>query len=88
MFTNILDVKKNCSKRKTIKYGNTPWAMKKKREGDLKSNEHINKSLYKWIVHHPQVVESPIVNDCLKVKTDGHTEPQLVPKLLLCVSII
>ena len=32
---------------------------------------------------HPQVVRSPIVNDCLKVKLDGHTEPQLVPKLLL-----
>ena len=38
-------------------------------------------------MHHPQVVQSPIVNDCLKVKIYGHTEPQLVPKLLLQVSI-
>ena len=38
-------------------------------------------------MHHPQVVQSPIVNDCLKVKIDGHTEPQLVPKLLLHVCV-
>ena len=38
-------------------------------------------------MHHPQVVKSPIVNDCLKENIDGHTEPQLVPKLLLKVSV-
>ena len=38
-------------------------------------------------MHHPQVVQSPIVNDFLKVNIDGHTEPQLVTKLLLQVSI-
>ena len=38
-------------------------------------------------MHYPQVVQSPIVNDCLKVKIGGHTEPQLVPKLLLHVSV-
>ena len=38
-------------------------------------------------MHHPQVVQSPIVNDFLKVKIDGHTEPQLFPKLLLHVSV-
>ena len=38
-------------------------------------------------MYHPQVVQSPIVNDGLKVKIDGHTEPQLVPKFLLQVSI-
>ena len=46
----------------------------------FKINDQINKSLYNWIMHHPQVVQSPAVNDCLKVKIDGHTEPQLVPK--------
>ena len=43
MFTNILDVKKKTatrqfgaatSKRKAIKYGTTPWALKKKRKGN------------------------------------------------------
>ena len=37
-------------------------------------------------MHHPQVVQSPIFNDCLRVKIDGYNEPQLVPKLLLHVS--
>ena len=36
---------------------------------------------------HTQVVQSPIVNDCMKVKIDGYTETQLVPKLLLYVSV-
>ena len=38
-------------------------------------------------MHHLQVVQSPIVNGCMKGKIDGQTEPQLVPKLLLHVSI-
>ena len=38
-------------------------------------------------MHHPQVVQPPIFNDCLKVKIYGPTEPQLVPKLLLHVSV-
>ena len=38
-------------------------------------------------MHHPQVVQSPIFNDCMKVKLDGHTEPQLVPKFSLHVSV-
>ena len=38
-------------------------------------------------MHHPQVVQSPIANDFLKVKIDGYTEPQLVPKTLLQVSV-
>ena len=38
-------------------------------------------------MYHPQVVQSPIVNYFLKVKIDGHTEPQLLPKLLLQVSV-
>ena len=38
-------------------------------------------------MHHPQVLKSPTVNDCLKVKIDGHTDPQLVPKLFLQVSV-
>ena len=42
MFTNVLEVKKKTtyrrvgadkSKRKAIKFGNTPWSLKKKRKG-------------------------------------------------------
>ena len=39
------------------------------------------------MMHHLQVVQSPIFNDYPKVKVDGHIEPQLVTKLLLHVSV-
>ena len=61
--------------------------MKQKRKGNLKFSEEISKSSHNWIIHHPQVLQSPIANDCMKVKIDGYTEPQLVPKLLLQVSV-
>ena len=38
-------------------------------------------------MHHPQVLQSPIFNYCLKVNIYGHTETQLVPKLLLQFSV-
>ena len=43
--------------------------------------------MYTWIKRHPQVFQSPIYNYCLKVIFDDQTEPQLVPKLLLKVSL-
>ena len=52
-----------------------------------KINEKIKRNLYKWITRHPQVVQSPISNDFLKVVLHDQTEPQLVPKLLLQVSV-
>ena len=61
--------------------------MKQNREGQSEISEDTEKSLYNWIIHHPQVVQSPIANDCLKVKIDGYTEPQLVPKLLFNVTV-
>ena len=36
-------------------------------------------------MYHPQVVKPPIVNDFLKVKIVGHTEPKLVPEFLVHV---
>ena len=60
---------------------------KTKQKGHSKINEQIKRNLYTWITLHPQVVQSPISNDCLKVLLDDQTEPQLVPKLLLQVSI-
>ena len=52
-----------------------------------KINERIKRNLYTWITRHPQVFQSPISNDCLKVILDDQIEPQLVPKLLLQVSV-
>ena len=39
-------------------------------------------------MNHPQVLQSPILNDFLKVKIDGHTRPYFFPKLLLQVSVL
>ena len=44
--------------------------------------------MYTCITCHPQVFQSQYSNDCLKVLLDDHIEPQLVPKLLLQVSVI
>ena len=38
-------------------------------------------------MNHPQVVQSPIINDSVKVNIYGHTRPQIVPKLLLRLSV-
>ena len=38
-------------------------------------------------MHHPQVVQSLISNDCMKVKIDDYTKPQLVQKTLLHLSV-
>ena len=89
LFTNILDVKKTTFRqvgyakynRKAIKFGNKPWALKTKRKGNSQIDEQINKPLYNYIMHHLQFVQSSVVNDCLKMKIYGHTNPQLVPKL-------
>ena len=51
------------SKRKSIKYGTTQWALKQKRKGNSKIDEQINKSLYNWIMHHPQLVIAQLVDD-------------------------
>ena len=93
LFTNILVVKPKIAKRqivaaksrrKAMKVGTSIWTQKKRA---LKINEHIKRNLYTWITRHPQVFLSPISNDFLKVLSDDHTEPQLVPKLLLQVSV-
>ena len=60
---------------------------RKKKKGHSKINEQIKRNLYTWITRHPQVVQSPISNDCLKVVLYDQPEPQLVPKLLLQVSV-
>ena len=43
--------------------------------------------MYAWITRHPQVIQSPISNDFLKVMFDDQKETQLVPNFLLHVSV-
>ena len=59
----------------------------KKEKRHPKINDHIKHNIYTWIARHPQVFQSPIFNYCLKVIFDNQTEPQMVPKLLLWVSV-
>ena len=61
--------------------------MDQKKKWHSKINEKIKSILYTWITRHPQVVQSPISNDCLKAVLYDQTEPQLVPKLLIQVSV-
>ena len=95
LFINILDVKsktaKRCfvaakSKRRSMKVGTSLWKEKKRKEHS-KINEQIKRNLYAWIIRHPQVFQSPTFNDCLKVMLYDQIKPQLVPKLLLRVSL-
>ena len=96
LFTNILDVKNKTdirqvravtSKRKAIKAGTNPLAMRKTRNENSKINNQIKESLYNWVMHYPQVVQSPIFNYDLKVNIDGPTRLKIVPKLILQVSV-
>ena len=96
LFTDILDVKPKTeklrivaakSKRKSMKVGNSLWTKKIKRKGYSKINEQIKHNMYAWTTRHPQIVKCPVSNYCLKVIYDDHTEPQLVPKLLLQVYV-
>ena len=66
LFTNILDLKSKTAKRqvggsksnrKEIKVGTTPWALKQKRKGNSRLNNHIKKSLYNRIINHSQVLQ-------------------------------
>ena len=43
--------------------------------------------MYAWITRHPEVVQSTISNDCLTGMFGDKTEPQLLPKLLLQMSV-
>ena len=51
------------------------WTKIAKRKAHSKINEQIKRNLHAWITLHPQVVQSPISNDCLKVMFDDQTEP-------------
>ena len=71
-----------------MKVCNSLWTKKTKIKGHSKITEQIKRNLYTWITRHPQVVQSPISNDCLKVVLGDQSEPQLVPNFLPQMSVI
>ena len=52
-----------------------------------KINEQANKLIYNLILQHPHVVKSPIANYFLKFSSGVQSEPHLVSKHLLQVSV-
>ena len=72
-------------KFKAIRTCNELWYSITNQRGNKKINAKVTKYLYDWFLHHPQVVQSPITNACLKVSVDDQTEKLVVPKLLLQV---
>ena len=54
---------------------------------DIQKSSNRLKTLYNCIIQHPQVMQSQIGNYCLKLSIWVQVEPQLVPKLLLQVSV-
>ena len=75
LFTNILYLKNKTAIHRVGDAKSKRKAIISKRKGNSKINNQIKKYLYNWIMHHPQVVQSPIFNYCLKLNIDGHTEP-------------
>ena len=82
IFTNLLDVKPKTAKRRIVDaksklrattVGTSHWTNKIKRKGHSKINEQIKRNMYAWITFHPQVVQSPISNYCLKFMFDDQT---------------
>ena len=70
-----------------MKVVNSLWENKRKLKVHSKINEQIKRNLYAWITRHPQFFQSPFSNDYLKVMFDDQIETQLVPNLLLQVSV-
>ena len=50
-------------------------------------SDRIKKDLYNFILQYPQTVKSSSANYCLQVSVDSHSEPQLVTKFVLQVSV-
>ena len=61
------------SNRKAIGSGSTLRSSIPNMLGHTKTNERIKKGLCNWIIQHPQVVQPPIENNCLKVYIYGNS---------------
>ena len=65
-----------------------PWAkMVQKRKGKLKISPEVVEAVCQYIVHHENVIHSPIANDSLLIKLPGMAVKSRVGKLLLEIPI-
>ena len=68
-FLELLDVKKAVrilgapkTERKAIRKGSDLWSSIRNQRGNTKINSCLKQALYSWVLHHLQVVHSPISN--------------------------
>ena len=45
-----------------------------KSDRDIQEKQRFTDALYYWILHNPQVVQSPIENNCICVSIDGNSK--------------
>jgi hypothetical protein len=83
-------ITKGMKKRRELRAATNsgPWAtLVKKRKGKLKISPEAVDAVVEYIVHHENVIHSPIANDSLLIKLPGMTEKSRVGKLLLECSV-
>ena len=89
IFAEVFYVKNNAyicwvgaskSNKKSIRSGSMFCSSIPNRRGHKKINERTKTSLYNWILQHPQVVQYPIANGCLKMSIDSHYKSRVVTK--------
>ena len=82
-FSETLNAKNNTAvcrlcaaktKLRAIRKINMLWSNIAKRRGHTKINQKLRKSLYNWILHHRQVMQSPIAGDCLYGSIDVNSK--------------
>ena len=56
-------------------------------KGYTKVTTSVKQDRYHFILQHTQVFQSPIYNYCIRVSIAGHTKKQVLPKILLQVSV-
>ena len=81
--TDVRRIGKAKTKHKATKADNVLWSNIAKPRGHKKINQKVREYLYRWVIHHPQVVQSSIANDCLYVFIDINNKKQFIPKFLL-----
>ena len=67
--------------------GRGSWSQKPKRKGYCKISRDVKFKLRNWIVNHPHIVASPIVNDTLIVRNPITNIKERVGKLLLEIPV-
>jgi hypothetical protein len=58
-----------------------------KRKGFSKITNEKRAAVCDWVKNHPNVIHSPIANDTILIKVEGHDEKQRVGKLLLEIPV-